>query len=112
MPANENEVKALLKIFRDRWPPGCHVLDRPKNEQGLFELGITIEQRQQAIMYLGYKDYIKGPEPDEDGSSGDIWFFKKIVAKVEVYIKLKKWDRDGRTYVKCMSFHPDGMLER
>ena len=106
MPADESEVKAFLKIFRERWPPKCWVLDRPENIQGLSNLGFTIKQRHQEIMYLGYKDYVKGPEPDKDGSPGEIWFFKKIITKIEVYIKLKIWSSEGRTYVKCISFHP------
>jgi hypothetical protein len=57
-------------------------------------------------MYLGHSHYVKGPEPDDDGSPGEVWFFKKIVKGKKIYIKLKIWENNGRHGAICMSFHP------
>lgn len=105
MPAPKEEVEDFLKLFRKYWPPACFVVPREKNDDALCILGITAKHRQSEIMSLTYKNCRKGPEPDEDGSSGDIWKFCKKIKGTEVYIKLKIYKVERKTYAKCLSFH-------
>lgn len=106
MPASESDFKEFIKKFRECWLPRCHVLKRPKNETCIHTLGITEKHRKNEIMSLGYRHYVKGPEPDDNKSPGEIWFFNKKVKGTEIYIKLKIWEYKKRNYAKCISFHP------
>ncbi len=105
MPASETEFKEFIEKFRTLWPPPCYVSKRPKNESCLLTLGITENHRKNEIMSLGYKHYDKGPEPDDDGTSGDIWCFIKKIKGKDIYIKLKIWGNREKNNAKCISFH-------
>ena len=52
------------------------------------------------IQDLTYKDYDRGPLPDENGD-GYIWEFIKVVSETKIYIKLK---HDHRGCI-CLSIH-------
>lgn len=101
------EIKAFLKTFKSCWHLNEHTVlnNQGKSDHTLTKLGITAIQRMEEIMSLGSEHYDKGPEKDRDGSTGDIWFFKKKVNKRKIYIKLKIYEVRGITYGKCMSFH-------
>lgn len=108
MPTTKQGVDAFLKEFRACWPKtGYTVIEREKNDDALGILGITPNHRQNIILSLTNKDYIAGPENDEDESSGEIWKFIKRVNGYQIYIKLKIFEVNNKTYAKCISFHPD-----
>lgn len=105
--ATKQEVDVFLKTFKKSWPPSYYVVERDENEEGLLILEITPEHRKSEILALTYKNYDKGPEADKSGSSGEVWFFSKMVRGTKVYIKLKIWEgKNKKSYAKCMSFHP------
>jgi len=106
MLSYRKEIETFLKKFKKYWPPNFYVVPRDKNEEALIALGITAEHRKKEILTLNHTNYCKGPEPDDSGSEGDIWVFRKRIAGVEVYIKLKTFEVRGKTHAKCISFHP------
>lgn len=64
------------------------------------------------IRNLTVNEYHSGPEDDYDSNkAGKIWVFKHQYQGYLLYIKLK--DKiiglDGRSYIKCISCHLDGM---
>lgn len=74
-----------------------------KNRQTLSELGFTTLDVQTELLKLVYKDYVSGPEEDEDPNrKGDIWKFGKSINKENIYIKIKL-DPENRPI--CLSFH-------
>jgi len=54
---------------------------------------------------LNARDYSSGPEKDEGGFPGDIYVFRKSLAGMELYIKLRVLEEDGTTYMAVISFH-------
>ncbi len=106
MPSTKKEVETFLRNFKNCWPPYCYVVPRDKNDEALFSLGITYEQRKEVILSLKYENYHKGPEPDDSGGLGEIWIFRKRVTETELYIKLKIIENMGMSFGKCISFHP------
>jgi len=74
-----------------------------KNKQTLIELGFTPLDIKTELLRLVYKDYISGPEADDDPNrKGDIWKFGKSISKENIYIKIKLAP-DNRPI--CLSFH-------
>ena len=105
-----NEVVDLLNLFKscvdlDRW----HVKSREKNRQGLIDLGITPDERREALLGLEPDNYHAGPKPDDTDDSKEIWEFGKDIGGTEVYIKLRVvQDPKHKTAYRAMvwSFHP------
>jgi len=53
-------------------------------------------------------DYYKGPKTDHDPDRpGDIWEFKKNIAGIGFYIKLKIDCCNIDKILKCIGFHED-----
>ena len=72
-----------VKIFGIRFRDDCQ-----KNQNSLFELGITPHQRMDIIMNLNCYDYSEDPIVDALNNQGELWVFGKDVRGNEVYIKI------------------------
>ncbi len=107
---SRDDVVDFLRLFK-----GCimldllHVKDREKNRQALIDLGITPDERQEALLGLEPANYVSGPMPDETDDTKEVWVFGKEVLAAEVYIKLRVvQDSKHKNAYRAMvwSFHP------
>lgn len=89
-----SEAKSLIRI--GKW----EFVRRKKNLDSLTSLNITVPQAKAALLTLTYREYDRGPSPDND-RSGEVWEFITQLDSAEIYIKLKI---DCRGCV-CLSFH-------
>ncbi len=104
--ATKEEIENFLHEFRRCWDGNIVPRMNIKNEQTLYELGLTIRQRAEEVRQLTYKDYFNGPSVDHRTENEEWWEFGKMVYNQEVYIKIKVYTSDsGKRIGKCMSFH-------
>lgn len=80
------------------------MVPRPKNQETIVALGLTLLNIREIILSLSVADYCHGPEKDRD-KPGEIWVFGKQVQNKEVYIKLKIAHVGNEKIAKCISFH-------
>jgi hypothetical protein len=99
------EIEQVLKDFKRHWDG--RVLNRKSsdNEDTLTALQIMPQHRAEEIRKLKYSDYYRGPSPDFDYPTHDVWEFGRRVKGQEVYIKLKVYLENGKKKAKCFSFH-------
>ncbi len=84
---------------------------RRKNMQALAAHGLSITDAKSEILSLVVADYYKGPKQDFDPSRpGYIWEFKKSIAGVQFYVKLKITQEKGEDILKCIGFHEDNFV--
>ena len=76
--------------------------------QTLFDLELSINDVNDALLKLRLEDYIGGPEDDYDGSTGQVWVFRHPVSGRSIYIKLKFREFKGQDKLIILSFHPEG----
>ena len=99
-----------IKRFLDRFKTKAKIfgikfrIDRSKNFQGLLDLEISAQKREDIIMKLEPEDYYKGPTENTLNEDGDLWEFGKRIKKKEAYIKLAEGKDDDSAV--CVSFHP------
>lgn len=118
-----SEVSAAID-FLSRLRPLLKVgaLDfKPRNPRKTWEFmlaeGLAEEDAYDIIAKLGPEHYQRGPEPDDDGSDGDVMLFYYPYARlfppcdrIHLYIKLKIWtDTNGDAGI-VMSFHDEGNI--
>jgi hypothetical protein len=88
------EVKRIIAIDPNKFV----LIPRRKNIEAIARLGVIPRDE---VMSLTYKDYDRGPLPDNIGDGSSVWEFVKNIDDVMVYIKLKI---DARGCI-CISFH-------
>lgn len=81
---------------------GLVFVERKPNLDALAQMGMTVATAEKIIFSLTAGNYSRGPECDDDGSQGEIWFFTTDQSGHHLYIKLKL----DRSAAKCLSFHP------
>lgn len=93
-----NDLKVKIEtfgiLFRD---------DRGKNQQTLYDLEITPDQRKEIIQKLRAEDYSGGPLQETLHGMRPLWVFGRVVRDREVYIKISL-GRFNESAV-CISFH-------
>jgi hypothetical protein len=108
--ATRLEVVEFLNLFK-----GCIMMgrisikDRPKNRQGLIDLGIAADERREVLLGLGAEDYSAGPKPDDTDDTKEVWEFAKEVNGRQAYMKLRVVQAPGKRGVfhgLVWSFHP------
>jgi len=88
-----------------------------KSREFMLEEGLHEEDAREIISNIRADHYYKGPEPDDDGSPGDVMVFfypyqrqAPPGRRILLYIKLKIWtDTDGDAGI-VMSFHDEGNI--
>ena len=93
-----NDVLTALKTKKIR------IVCTEKNRQTRYHLGITVDDQITLVKTLSSTDYVSGPESDYNGTSGNIWKFKKSEFGEVFYIKIKY--KDPLTVISC---HIDNM---
>ena len=105
---------ARVDMFLSLWREACEneifIVRRPKNLEGIAEIGLTMEQAKEILKELSCDDYFDGPEKDRNPlEKGGLWTFKKEITGRAFYIKVKIAQKgEGKLYAKCLSFHPWG----
>lgn len=104
-------LKPLLDAQKLLW--------RPRNQRKTMEFmldeGLVVDDALEIIASLKPEHYVSGPEPDDDGSPGNVMVFHCPYIreappgdKILLYIKLKIWaDINGDAGI-IMSFHEEG----
>jgi hypothetical protein len=73
----------------------------------LATFGIAVTEVKPTVFALTETEYKSGPEPDHDGSPGEVWTFETDYLSWTVYIKLKIDEK----VATCLSFHPSGVYK-
>lgn len=84
------QVAIFLKEFKKVATEGggLYVINREKNKDALIGIGLTLKNREEALLSLSVTDYCAGPKKDKD-RDGTIWEFGQTINGNEIYIKLK-----------------------
>jgi hypothetical protein len=111
------EAQKFLARLKPLLEAGACLFDPRNKKTWRFMLaeGLAEEDAMEIIAELGPEHYQWGPEPDRDGSPGDVMLFLYPYTSLfppcdrfRLYIKLKIWTGpDGDTGV-VMSFHREG----
>lgn len=103
--ASKEEVKRYLHDFKLLAKvSGIVFIEREKNLNALFELGITAKIREEIIMDLKVENFYRGPSVDKDRPQFKLWEFGVQWNKYEeIYIKLST--RQEQNCPVCISFH-------
>lgn len=98
------EVYRFLTLMKEKLRSGGRIVfvDRNKNSQALFELGITPLYREQIIKSLEVEDYSEGPNEDTIYRGKPLWVFGKMFDEQEIYIKIHF---GVGLDIICISFH-------
>jgi len=102
---SEAEVSKFIKEFKMKMKMfGIIFLDnRNKNQQALFDLEITPNQRKKYIESIVVEDYSEGPIPDIIFGNLPLWVFGRQIKDKEVYIKISMGSESSSAV--CISFH-------
>jgi len=107
-------LKPLLAARRLAWRPR----NRRKTRDFMLDEGLCEEDAYGIIAGLKPEHVAKGPEPDDDGSPGDVMVFHHPYTRrappgneILLYIKLKIWTDAGEDAGIVMSFHDEGNYE-
>jgi hypothetical protein len=80
-------------------------VDRDKNRDTLDRYQLTVAGVCARVAKLTPEQYVKGPDDDDDGSDGSIWFFYHDEFGMRFYVKLKLYAVEGEDRLKILSFH-------
>lgn len=112
MPASHSEIHRFLSEFKRAAQIFLPVIPRKKNWEFLTKHGLTARDREDAILGLQVRDYVKGPEADDRaGGAKTLWFFWIERDGLSIYVKLALVDeRDEKTgevieHASCLGFH-------
>ncbi len=100
------QVKGFLLEFKRVVTQGSGVdlVRRHDTLETLRYLGLTKRDLEEILLGLTVTAYCAGPKPDRD-RPGEVWEFGRDIDGLEIYIKLKVADIQGRKIAKCISFH-------
>lgn len=107
-------LKPLLAARKLAWKPR----NKRKTKEFMLDEGLSEDDACEIISKLKPEHQAKGPEPDDDGSPGDVMVFYHPYTRqappgdeILLYIKLKIWtDTNGDAGI-VMSFHDEGNYE-
>ncbi len=102
-----DEITDFLKQAKRLISQGSrHFQERKKNMDSIAAMGLTIGQAWAEILRLTYRDYVGGPELDDNpkyAAMGQSWWvFGLRVANLMIYVKLRI---SASNAVVCLSFH-------
>ncbi|MCK4513716.1 MAG: type II toxin-antitoxin system MqsR family toxin [Spirochaetaceae bacterium] len=95
----------LTKIKEAVGAGRVYFVSRKKNQEALASMGLCVADVTDIILGLTPECYRKGPEDDEDGSSGEVWVFERDANPDRIYIKIKLLKRGVGWCIKILSFH-------
>lgn len=84
-----SDLGDIIKFIKEC--ENIHIVNRRKNAETRRLLGITVDDQEQIIRSITSRDYISGPEFDDDPKyPGEIYIFKRYAYGHLFYIKLKE----------------------
>jgi hypothetical protein len=107
--ATRDEINDFLKRFKAKVDEQGQLpmIPRRVNQDTLAMLGMSRSDVKTTVLAFTESEYRSGPEPDRDGTVGEVWTFLTDYAGREIYVKLKLDD----TAAKCLSFHPSAKYQ-
>jgi len=96
-------LQRLRAVLKD--PRRVRFIERDKNRDAKERYNLTVPGICKRLERLGPAQYWKGPEADDDGSEGSVWFFFHDEFGVRFYVKLKLYIINGSDRLKILSFH-------
>ena len=106
MPDASLGLQLFLKRMRAALKGGrVRVIERDKNLAAMDRFGLTARGICERLARLGPEHFWKGPEDDDDGSEGSVWFFLHDEFGARFYVKLKLFSVSGEDWIKVLSFH-------
>lgn len=96
-------LRRLRAVLKD--PRRVRFIERDKNRDAMERYNLTVPGICKRLERLSAAQYWKGPESDDDGSDGSVWFFFHDEFGARFYVKLKLFAIDGTDWLKILSFH-------
>lgn len=93
-------------ITKDKNGETFSIIPRDKNKNFMREYGLQLNDVKKIILALSVVDYIKGPEKDEGGYAGEVWFYAPRFCGIKLYVKLRIQDNK---IIVCISIHENGL---
>ena len=93
-------------VAKDRSGETFSIIPRDKNKEFMREYKLQLNDVKNIILALTVADYIKGPEEDEGGYAGEVWFFAPRFRGIKLYIKLRIQENK---IIVCISIHENGL---
>lgn len=101
-----NIATFLKKVAKLAEEGNIEIIENKKNMQTKRKYNLTTEDQENMIKQLKPSDLIKGPVPDRDIVTEDVWIFKKKYDGIEVLIYIKLKIRNNKECI-CLSIHED-----
>ncbi|MBE5812088.1 MAG: type II toxin-antitoxin system MqsR family toxin [Clostridiales bacterium] len=101
-----NIATFLKKVAKLAEEGNIEIIENKKNMQTKRKYNLTTEDQENMIKQLKPSDWIKGPVPDRDIVTEDVWMFKKKYDDIEVLIYIKLKIRNNKECI-CLSIHED-----
>ena len=93
-------------VSKDRNGEAFSIVPRDKNRNFMREYNLQLNDVKNIILGLSVDDYTKGPEEDEGGYAGEVWFFEPRFRGIKLYVKLRIQDNK---LIVCISIHKTGI---
>lgn len=93
-------------VARDKNGETFSIIPRNKNRNFMREYGLKLNDVKNIILGLSVEDYAGGPEEDEGGYAGEVWFFEPRFRGIKLYVKLRIQDNK---LIVCISIHENGV---
>jgi len=101
-----NIATFLKKVAKLAEEGNIEIIENKKNMQTKRKYNLTTEDQENMIKQLKPSDWIKGPVPDRDIVTEDVWMFKKKYNNIELLIYIKLKIRNNKECI-CLSIHED-----
>lgn len=97
------ELEAFLAQLRKT--KNFYFVDRSKNRETFWRMGMTLQDQKDLIQSLTLADYWQGPLTDDDlKRDGKLWVFKKCYQGYRLYIKVRIDERRDTVFVLSCHF--------
>lgn len=100
--ATRDEINLFLREFKRIMVQDINEPEFIPRKFNFTKMGLDIEMARNELLSLTYHHYDRGPTPDHNMDSSDIWEFGKPIDNQLAYIKLKIKDN----HCKVISFKP------
>lgn len=99
--------KALIRIKSAITAGRYQFIGRRKNLDSMAAVGLLPRHVVQQILSLSYKNYLHGPEQEDnpDFPVGELFVFGCVINRIEFFIKLKLYQQGNGEWCTCLSFH-------
>jgi hypothetical protein len=101
---SSEEVEKFLSKFKRFAPKGIFPVGDVTWKDDLEKLNLIKKQRDKIILSLTAENYFRSPAP-KPHQADDVWEFGYIHDGIEIYMKLKVFEKQDGVYAGCLGFH-------